>query len=564
MIIGISIPSLIAIGGSILTYGYINDVKSRQGLVRIADDLKERVFEVRRNEKNFLHYQDSGHHESLRHAITALAGSVNEISQESAEEIGTGGVSLVDELLRKYSGLADELDKNFRIESDITGTVGAEGKKLETLVSKKRLAKELSTSFILRLRLIEKNYMLSRDEKSLRELNKVLLQIKNIMPFCYECIPYIDAVHALSATHKKIDSIADGLQSTGDRMEKITGEMAENEREKINSFISMSQKLLLAALALMCTLGPLFVYKTSGLIAAPIKRLAEITRRISAGDISLRAPLKEHDETYSLAVSFNSMLDTLQKTQQSLQESLGLLNEKQAQLVESEKRASMGFLVAGIAHELNNPLNNISLRAETMKEGINDLPPEQLCNYVDDIIAQSERGHNIVVNLLDFARARKSSTMEKLDIVSVVRDSLNLVASQLRVNNIKLDSMIPARAYYINGNRSKLEQIIISIINNAIQAMGDTGMLSVAIEPDTENRKVNIRISDTGKGIAESDIKNIFEPFFTTKAPGEGTGLGLAVSHTLVTEHNGEIVVESKVGAGTTFMIKLPLCEAAV
>src|SRR4030066_2179527 len=112
-------------------------------------------------------------------------------------------------------------------------------------------------------------------------------------------------------------------------------------------FLTRSHRLLLIALALLCTLGPLFVYKTAGYIVEPIKRLAEITRKISEGDITLRAPLKEHDETYSLAISFNTMLDHLQLTHESLSKSIELLHQKQ---IEAEKRASLGFLISGVTH----------------------------------------------------------------------------------------------------------------------------------------------------------------------------------------------------------------------
>jgi nitrogen fixation/metabolism regulation signal transduction histidine kinase len=238
-----------------------------------------------------------------------------------------------------------------------------------------------------------------------------------VTPLCYDCIPYIQAVRSLFIIYKKSDSQVKNLLVTGDKLEEISGRMAFNERQKISSFITQTQRLSLIALIFLCTLGPMFVYKTASYISAPIKRLAEITRKISGGDITLRAPLKEQDETYSLAVSFNTMLDNLQQTQQSLKESLELLNEKQAQLVESEKRASMGFLVAGVAHEINNPLNNISLRAEIVKEEIKELSNERLSNYVQDIVIQTQRAHDIVDNLLDFARARKSADMEKQDIV---------------------------------------------------------------------------------------------------------------------------------------------------
>lgn len=559
MIIGISIPSFIAVLGGILTYGYINDVRSRQGFVGLADNLKEQVLEVRRNEKNFLHYKSGDSLNGLNNAINALNGAVDNISPETSKELGNSEISTVEELLEKYLRLTGELDKSFRQETETAERVRAEGARLEKFIATRKHAKELSTDFILRLRLLEKNYMFYRDKESYSKLDKGLLQTRNITPLCYECIPYIDSVHALFTKYKKSDSLIVSLQTAGDRLEETTEEIAVREREKINSFIANTMKLLFAALVLLFILGPLFVYKTASYIVAPIKRLAEITKRISKGDITVRAPLKEQDETYSLAVSFNTMLDNLQNTQKSLKENIELLNEKQAQLVESEKRASMGFLVAGVAHELNNPLNNISLRAEIVQEEIRKFSDGKLDGYVHDIVTQSQRAHKIINNLLDFARARKSEGMEKQDITSIVNDSFNLVENQLKINNINLIKDIPDRPFYVNGNRSKIEQVLISIITNAIQAMEGGGALTVSTEADTEDRNVLIRISDTGKGIPEADIKNIFEPFFTTKPPGEGTGLGLAVSHTLVTEHQGEIDVKSGPDSGTTFTIKLPL-----
>jgi signal transduction histidine kinase len=275
--------------------------------------------------------------------------------------------------------------------------------------------------------------------------------------------------------------------------------------------------------------------------------------------MSLRAPLKEHDETQVLAESFNAMLDHLLQTQLSLEKSMELLQEKQAQLVESEKRASLGFLVSGVAHELNNPLNNISLTAETMNEDLKDLSVEEISSYLNDILVQSERAHTIVDNLLDFASARRSSVMEKQDVVRIVKDSIKLIGNQLRVNNIKLNQDFPKKIYFVSANRSKLEQVLVSIINNAIHAMKNKGALTVTVMPDDEEENILIKINDTGRGIPAEDIKNIFEPFFTTKPPGEGTGLGLSVSHTLIKEHHGEIEVESSEGEGTTFTVSLPV-----
>jgi len=561
MIVGISIPSLIAVLIALLTYGYINDVKEKQSLVQIADDMKENVLEIRRNEKNFLYFKNIDHIGSLESAITSFSDLTREISLKTADQIGIEEIIPLKASIEKYSGLANELGLNFQNETKITDRVREEGRKLENIVLSKKLAKEISTSFVLRLRLLEKNYMFFRDDKSQLELNKTITQISNVTPFCYDCLPYINLIHSLTAAYKQSDSLTKTLQQTGDGMEEVTKLITGREREKIRAYITSTQKMLLAGLVLLCILGPLFVYKTASYISAPIKRLAEITRRISDGNISLRAPLKEQDETYSLAVSFNTMLDNLQQAQLSLKESLDLLNEKQAQLVESEKHASMGFLVAGIAHELNNPLNNISLRAEIVNEEIQDSPNEKLKEFTQDIITQSARAHKIINNLLDFAKARKSSKMEKQDIIGIIEDSINLVTNQFTVNKIKINKEVPDTPFHVNGNRSKLEQVLVSIISNAFQAMTDSGTLTVTAEPDNINKRINIMISDTGKGMPEGDLKHIFQPFFTTKAPGEGTGLGLAVSNTLLMEHNGEINVESILGEGTTFTISLPCYE---
>ena len=156
--------------------------------------------------------------------------------------------------------------------------------------------------------------------------------------------------------------------------------------------------------------------------------------------------------------------------------------------------------------------------------------------------------------------------MEKLDIINTVEESINLVANELRVNNITLKTNIPNKAFVIKGNRGKLEEVFVNIIVNAIHAMkdNDRGTLTVTAAPDTENKNIFINIGDTGHGIPKENLKDIFEPFFTTKEVGEGTGLGLSVSQSIINNHKGEITVESEEAIGTTFTIKLPIYEEAV
>ncbi len=553
MIIGISIPALIAIFGGILTFGYINDIQNRQGFVQIVDDLKERVLEVRRNEKNFLHYKNTESLDNLHHAILTFTYSMNDISPKTAEAIGEDDFSMLRKLMEAYPILVDNLYENYQQEIKVIEKVRAEGRKLETFVAKGKHAKEITTSFILHLRLLEKNYMLFRDKKSFSQLNTRLGQLRNITPFCLECTPYVDAIHNLFATYSKSDILVNELHAIGDKLENNTSFIARLEREKISSFLQQTKRLLLVALALLCTLGPLLVYKTATYIAAPIKRLAEITRKISEGDITLRAPLKEQDETYSLALSFNTMLDNLQKTQHSLQESLELVHEKQALLVEAEKLASIGTLATGVAHEINNPLNNIYLAAQILGKKIDQESSSKIVKEtIKDIFSQTLRVKRIVSELLEFAR-EKLPDVKEINIVSVVKDVLKQMTVSGELSNIKLDLKSPEEID-IQGDRQLLEQVFINLFNNAIDAMENDGLLDIKI--NAINTSVQIRISDTGEGILPENIPKVYDPFFTTKE--KGTGLGMAIVYGIIRKHKGEIEISSEPNKGTTFTITLP------
>jgi len=560
MIIGISIPALITVAGSLMTYEYINDVKIRQQFVQIADDLKEHVLEVRRNEKNFFIHKDPQYYNYFQNSMSVLRNSLTDISPGISNEIGEGNISQLRSSLNNFASITDELYGQYQQETSYVEKVREKGRKLEAYAAARRGNEEHLVNFILNLRRMEKNYMLFRDRNSFYVLDRTLTEVKKMLPSCLECAAYTEAIYDLSDSYKKSALLINELQIIGDRFEKITYRNAWLERQKINGFLDRTHNLLFMALILLCTIGPLLVYKTASYIVAPINRLADITKRIAEGDMNLRAPLKEHDETYTLAQSFNKMLDQLQLSQESLERSLELLHEKH---IEAEKRASLGFLISGVTHELNNPLNNISLTAETMKEDLKELSHEELQECIQDILSQSERAKHIIEDLLDFGGRRKSSTMEKLDIINVLEESVNLVANEIRVSNINLKMDLSANPFLINGNRVKLEEVFVNLFINAIQAMKDSGTLTITAAPDADNSWISITVNDTGKGIQKEDLRNIFEPFFTTKEVGEGTGLGLSVTHGIINIHKGEISVESEPGVGTTFTIKLPCYQDA-
>jgi nitrogen fixation/metabolism regulation signal transduction histidine kinase len=342
------------------------------------------------------------------------------------------------------------------------------------------------------------------------KLNSGLMELRNMTPLCIECLAYIKTVHNLFKTYSKSDSIAEGIQAAGNSIETTSRQMAINERQKISAFIKRTQRLLLSALALLCTLGPLLVYKTAKRIVAPINRLAGITRKIADGDITLRAPLREHDETYSLALSFNTMLDQLQLTMESLETSLDLLHEKQAQLVAAEKLASIGTLASGVAHELNNPLNNIYLAAQIMARELDkESCPKIVRETMKDIFSQTLRVKRIVGDLLEFAR-EKEPNLRKINLVGVIKDVINQMINSGELSHIKFNLDCPEEIELM-GDSHLLEQVFINLFSNAMDAMDGRGSLNIAIKKVAAS--VQIMVNDTGKGIAREDIPRIFDPF---------------------------------------------------
>ncbi len=556
MIIGITIPSLLALFGGLFTYEYINDVKQRQDFVQIADDLKEDVLEVRRNEKNFLQFKDTEHLESLRNALSALSALINSISVEIIREIGQEDFSGLGKSIREYSRVMDNLYENYQQEIRVIRKVRMEGRKLEAFVSKAGHPEKLSMDFVLNLRLSEKNYMLFRDKRSLSELNKGLSELKDAVPVCHTCKTYVEAIRELFRTYGKSSLMVRNLQANGRKLEETTRKLASRERQKIASFITIVQRLLLMGLVMLCILGPLFVYHTASYIVRPIKRLADITRKISDGDLDLRAPLKEQDETYSLAISFNKMLDNLQVTQKSLAESLELLRQKQTQLVEAEKLASLGILTGGVAHELTNPLNNISMIAQTYIELYNNLTEEERIEFMKKVEGETERTKKIVQNLLSFAKPKKADRKEA-DINVIVLKAIDLTRNMIHISNTETKLNIQEGLPPVFIDENQIEQVIINLITNAVQAMEPGNVLAVSTRPGKEGF-VEIEVRDTGKGIPPEHLTHLFDPFFSTKGV-EGTGLGLSVSYGIIKKHKGNIRVESKAGEGTTFTIELPI-----
>ncbi|MGB9712725.1 MAG: sensor histidine kinase [Dissulfurimicrobium sp.] len=233
------------------------------------------------------------------------------------------------------------------------------------------------------------------------------------------------------------------------------------------------------------------------------------------------------------------------------------LSDKHQQLIQAEKLAALGKVTAGIAHEINNPLNNISLTAEVLMEDLANMDCDERRGMIRDIIVQVDRAREIVRNLLDFSRSRRPMAWIKVDLVGLLNNTLALLKNQVKLSGIETKIDMPETSVPIMGNPGQLQQVFVNIILNALQAMKNGGVLGVKVSSLDKKGKAVVEISDTGPGIPQDVKEHMFEPFFTTKA--DGTGLGLSVSYGIIKEHKGEIVVKSEPGHGSVFEVELPL-----
>jgi two-component system NtrC family sensor kinase len=227
---------------------------------------------------------------------------------------------------------------------------------------------------------------------------------------------------------------------------------------------------------------------------------------------------------------------------------------------QSNQLASIGQLAAGVAHEINNPLALINETAGYVKDlfMLNEAyrQDDELVGYIDDVLEAVERCGKITRQLLRFAR-KFEVKIEEVDLKEVISDVLVFHEKEAVYRNIKVYVEVPEDMPPINTDRSKLQQVLVNLVNNAFQAVDDGCLLDIAVSPE-ESDKVRIVISDNGCGMPEENLPKIFEPFFTTKDGNKGTGLGLAITYGLVKKLHGDITVKSKLNEGTTFTITLP------
>ncbi|WP_320044408.1 ATP-binding protein [uncultured Desulfobacter sp.] len=333
------------------------------------------------------------------------------------------------------------------------------------------------------------------------------------------------------------------IRSFGSDMVAFCEGLLVKKRERINrSLENMVTFSIFSVGGFIFCVAVLFFFEAKSLLKR-LKQVTLATKSIPKGQFkTIMEDAPKHDEISQLIAGFNQMVREL--------------DEKQEQLVQSRKLASIGTFTSGIAHEINNPLNNISLTADSLLEGFDDLSGTETREMIHDIITQTTRASSVVKNLLDFSRSDRT-VMSRILVSDVISATLGLVRNQLMVNKIRLTTEIPDTLPAIRGNLQNLEQVFINLFSNAMAAMPDGGDILIAADAQEDGR-IRIRFKDSGQGIAPENLAQIFDPFFTTKSVGQGTGLGLSIVYGIIKKHNGHVAVESDEGQGTCFIILLP------
>jgi len=245
---------------------------------------------------------------------------------------------------------------------------------------------------------------------------------------------------------------------------------------------------------------------------------------------------------------------------EELQKTIEALNDAQAQLINAEKMASLGVLSAGIAHEINNPLNFIHGGALALQLYFEDELPnqlEQLAPYLDAINIGVQRASDIVSSLNHYSY-HDDKSMHQVDIHNIIDNCLVMLQNQLK-NKVAIVKHFTEQSHPVFGNEGKLHQAFLNIFANAEQSIVDNG--DIQINTEVTNNQIITTIKDSGCGIDSAHLKKIFDPFFTTKAPGKGTGLGLSIVYKIIQEHKGTIEIESSLNKGTIVTVKLPIIE---
>jgi two-component system NtrC family sensor kinase len=397
---------------------------------------------------------------------------------------------------------------------------------------------------------------------------------------------YKDSMERYAKTDSRQPSrktmLAARIRITGKDIITIAEEISKTERKSLQQMLNTSRHILLVSIMILTLAAIVIGQILSRMVVKPLKALEKSMGVIAEGEFEPIALDSRDREIVSLTKAFNKMLKQLE------------LHERH--LIQSEKLASLGTLLSGVAHELNNPLSNISssnqILMEEFREALEARSPRPwpldtslTKELMEQISEQTDRARNIVRSLLDFSRNRDFKK-EPLSLKNLIEETIQFVKGQVPAK-VEIVLAVPDNITFV-ADKQRLQQAFLNLIKNALDAIApNAGTITIKAEKrraidDLEDEMigiynylkyrgkctldqdtVDIEIHDSGSGIALELIPKVFDPFFSTKDVGMGSGLGLSIVHEIIEEHDGCIAVDSEPGKGTTFLIRLPLAAQA-
>jgi signal transduction histidine kinase len=358
----------------------------------------------------------------------------------------------------------------------------------------------------------------------------------------------VDGLRAeVEQLHESAEAIPDFQDGIPDTLNRASDLFQQNLR-----LVAWSAGLAVVFFCGLIVYGYIWVF-------APLRKLHQGALRVAQGDFNYRLSFTRQDEMKELAEAFNSMTARFQEIRGDLDRQV---YERSKQLVRSERLAGIGLLAAGVAHEINNPLSAIAMAAESLNERFAEQPTsrdrqenEVVTQYLEMIQREAFRCQKITQNLLDFARGN-GDTCACHDLTAIINDVLRVVShmSRYRDRTIRFTRTNPC---LLDMNGPEIQQVVQNLVLNGLEAMDAAGTMTITITEQTDH--VTLIVTDDGCGMTQQVIDNLFEPFFTQRRNGRGTGLGMSITHRIVTDHGGSIQVESAgPGRGSTFRVRLP------
>jgi signal transduction histidine kinase len=411
---------------------------------------------------------------------------------------------------------------------------------------------------ILEIRRCEKNYFLYRDESDYHENRTFLARAQQLLSD-----NNLDA--GMNVTDEMINLEKD-IKKSGQDILSIADDLLVSEHKKMKTFLSRTQTVLLIMAVILSFLGIVVCQVLSRRVVKPLKSVTDSLTRIGDGKLERLDIESKDSEIVSLKNAFNKMLEEL--------------HLRQRHLLQSEKLASLGTLLSGVAHELNNPLSNISSSSQILTEELEETDNEYKRELLSQIEEQTDKARNIVRSLLEFSRD-KEFNKEKLPLRKLLEKTIQFVKGDMPTK--VLVNLDVSDSVMIYADKQRIQQAFLNLLLNAVEAIKESGAIFIKarvhrmsdkIDADEKplydrmkycgaevkaDHFVDIQVADTGKGIPEEQLIRIFDPFFSTKETGKGLGLGLFIVHEIIEEHQGCIAVASTVDEGTTFLIRLPL-----